>query len=1045
MKRLRVLVRLLILTTVFHLHGSLRAQPAPTYELTVNNPVLDGTTYQFDLYLRRTGGVNFRTGNCQFILTFNAAAFTGPAITRVASSEEIGSGFFFDQVISSDEIRISLGGNDSYADASDVIPTGEGSRISTFRISGVSVPVVSSGLLWVNLPALVRTGVSEIDAAGMYHDITDISGASHIDGGGEFGTISGYAFEDLDGDGTWEQPVEPALDGWTITADGPGGTSSVTTGAGAWPTGYYEFVNLSPGSYTLSEVLQTGWSPTAAPPAPILVVAGTDSQQNIFGNFNGPTVRGTVFRDFDGDAVRGTGEPGLAGWQISAARVGGGSKSQMTNALGQYVLTFTAAESGDWEISVAPPAGWARSLPAGAGVYAVNVESGFFATDIDFGFFLSARISGKKFEDLDGDSLFTAGDPGIPGQMVRLFRNAEPFDSILTSPTGTFNFDNLPAGTYVLGEDIPAGWTQLFPGVPQEYTFVVDTGGDDFTGADFGNFRYGVISGEVYFDYNHNGSRDPGEAGMGGISIHVDGSRTSRTTVSAVNGDWMLDDVLADDLSITESIPPGYSLLQPVPGYYHLTVSSGSVDSNLNFGNSSASDTLLYRSLSYDSLIESRDRRAKLLKPEKRKPDKVEFCITIDNQTGQDVDGLQVRLRIPVYFDDPLYPMVVTPTPDMIEYSPNSQYATIHLSTPIHNGESVEICAWGSKAKRFPDTYHHWMSGGVIVDRSNPIRSRGTFLAYRLPLPNRMNVVEEAFAGGAFPGGLLLGVERTDNPKFFAWAKLKRVSDVRKSLLDRFVQHTIVVRNFYDYDNHRRMKGEVKSVSPRKHNNRFFADALALKISIHASQMTILPPGLGELIFEDGENPLSGRTLYQISAMADTLLTNWWGPTPDDYVNLDSTLQMINRAFEGPLDTLSFAGELHLKGARKLQEVPYLRANPGMKPVIIHPDVFARETVPERFTLYQNYPNPFNPATTIAFDLPAPALVSLRLYNVLGEEVGTIIADEALEEGIQEIDFEAGSLPTGIYFYRLSATMIDEETGVAGASTQQTKKMILLR
>ena len=113
--------------------------------------------------------------------------------------------------------------------------------------------------------------------------------------------------------------------------------------------------------------------------------------------------------------------------------------------------------------------------------------------------------------------------------------------------------------------------------------------------------------------------------------------------------------------------------------------------------------------------------------------------------------------------------------------------------------------------------------------------------------------------------------------------------------------------------------------------------------------------------------------------------------------------------------------------------------------MIILADRAIVEEVPEGFSLYQNYPNPFNPSTTIAFDLPQPAIVTMRVYNLLGAEVGTVLDGDVLDEGIQEIDFEAGSLPSGIYFYRIVATTIDEETGERGAVLEETKKMMLVK
>ena len=70
------------------------------------------------------------------------------------------------------------------------------------------------------------------------------------------------------------------------------------------------------------------------------------------------------------------------------------------------------------------------------------------------------------------------------------------------------------------------------------------------------------------------------------------------------------------------------------------------------------------------------------------------------------------------------------------------------------------------------------------------------------------------------------------------------------------------------------------------------------------------------------------------------------------------------------------------------------------------------------FQLGQNYPNPFNPATRIGFSIPRAGLVSLKILDVLGREVCTLLNEER-PAGYQEVPFEAGSLPSGVYFYRI--------------------------
>jgi hypothetical protein len=91
------------------------------------------------------------------------------------------------------------------------------------------------------------------------------------------------------------------------------------------------------------------------------------------------------------------------------------------------------------------------------------------------------------------------------------------------------------------------------------------------------------------------------------------------------------------------------------------------------------------------------------------------------------------------------------------------------------------------------------------------------------------------------------------------------------------------------------------------------------------------------------------------------------------------------------------------------------------------------DVVVERFRLEQNYPNPFNPSTTITYQVPENSFVSIKVYDVLGKEVTSLINEEK-SVGSYEVEFDATSLPSGIYFYRLQA-----------GNYTTTKKMILLK
>ena len=76
--------------------------------------------------------------------------------------------------------------------------------------------------------------------------------------------------------------------------------------------------------------------------------------------------------------------------------------------------------------------------------------------------------------------------------------------------------------------------------------------------------------------------------------------------------------------------------------------------------------------------------------------------------------------------------------------------------------------------------------------------------------------------------------------------------------------------------------------------------------------------------------------------------------------------------------------------------------------------------IPSKYDLAQNYPNPFNPVTNLEFGISNLRFVTLKVYDMLGKEVSTLV-NEKQSPGTYQVEFDAGSLTSGIYFYRLTS------------------------
>lgn len=234
-------------------------------------------------------------------------------------------------------------------------------------------------------------------------------------------------------------------------------------------------------------------------------------------------------------------------------------------------------------------------------------------------FSVSCYIDGYKFHDLDANGSWDQGEPGLEGWTIELYESGNLVGSTTTDATGYYKFDALGDGSYTVKEVCPASWYQSFPGPnpaaacgDNTHSFVVNTSTPIHSG-NFGNYQNATHAGMKFKDADASGTFNTGDSGLDNWSIKV----------YSDDGDGVLD---ADDTPVTSvltsgggnfsfSLPPGDYIVcevgqnnwvQTAPantvcsadpfgegladGGYALTLTSGQVDDDNDFGNTPASN-----------------------------------------------------------------------------------------------------------------------------------------------------------------------------------------------------------------------------------------------------------------------------------------------------------------------------------------------------------------------------------------------------------------------------------------------------------------------
>ncbi len=267
-------------------------------------------------------------------------------------------------------------------------------------------------------------------------------------------------------------------------------------------------------------------------------------------------IQGYKFADLNENGVMDPGEAGMQGVLIVLDH---GADSVNTNADGFFsfeVMPGTHTVAVDE--STAP--GYYPTTPTSLDV---EVTCGEEKT-VYFGNAPYGSISGHKWEDLNRDGNLDDGEPPLAGVTIKLTGTTTKGDPVsletVTGADGSYSFTNLKAGTYQVTEVVPADW-EATSDITIDVTLEP---GENVTDVDFFNARTkGRLQGYKFIDLNENGEMDPGELGLEGVSIILDGGEDM--AVTDADGYFSFEVLPGEHVvAVDESTAPGYYPTTPI-------------------------------------------------------------------------------------------------------------------------------------------------------------------------------------------------------------------------------------------------------------------------------------------------------------------------------------------------------------------------------------------------------------------------------------------------------------------------------------------------
>jgi len=418
---------------------------------------------------------------------------------------------------------------------------------------------------------------------------------------------------DLDGDGV-QDAGEAGVPGVTVELLSSGGTvlDTATTDA----DGAYLFTELAPGTYRVrftapdgtvfttadagaDEAADSDPDATTGETAAVAITSGQEDRRGDDGLVGTGSLGDRVWEDLDGDGVQDAGEPGIEGATVALTWAGpdgdlgtaddGDLGTTTTDADGAYL--FEGLPPGDFIVTFTTPAGL-TPVPADAGsddaadsdadpatgaTGVVTLAAGDEDLSVDAGFYTVVALGDRVWEDVDGDGVQDALEPGVADVEVTLYGpdGTTVIDTTTTDADGAYLFEGLVPGEYVVGFAPPAGLlitvadagsddavdSDADPATGLTATIVLESGVDDLS-IDAGLYTAAGLGDRVWFDLDGDGVQGAGEASAPGVTVELlsSGGTVLDTATTGADGEYLFTGLAPGAYSVRFTAPAGTDL-----------------------------------------------------------------------------------------------------------------------------------------------------------------------------------------------------------------------------------------------------------------------------------------------------------------------------------------------------------------------------------------------------------------------------------------------------------------------------------------------------